>query len=285
MARQERMPSALSRRGLLAGSAASLIFLPRAFAQAPLPQGDLAGLVERGTLRMVMPGFSSPPFFDEEDGTGQGLDFDLARGIAAALRVGMTLERSPGTFDDAVRAVEAGEADIAVCKLSRTLSRGRVIRYSQPYARLHHGLVTNRVRFAQMAGGRPADEVIRSFSGDLGVIAHSSFAEYAPVNFPGARLHEFADWPSMIEAVRGQAIDMAYRDDFEIKKLMVDDPSLTVVARSITLTDKTDTLAVGVRPDAPHLASFVDLYLDLVRGGAVMATDEIVARYRAGRSA
>ena len=285
MARQERIRSALSRRVLLAGGAASLLFPLRAFAQAPQPREDLAALIERGTLRAVMPGFSSPPFFDEDGGSGQGLDFDLARGIAAALQVPVTFERSPGTFDDAVRAVEQGEADIAVCKLSRTLRRGRAIRYSQPYAQLHHGLVTNRIRFARMAGARPADDVIRSFSGDLGVIAHSSFAEYARVNFPGARLHEFADWSSMIEAIRTETIDMAYRDDFEIKKLMVDDPSLTVVARSIALTDKTDTLAIGIRPDAPHLATFVDLYLDLARGGAVMATDEIVARYRAGRNA
>jgi hypothetical protein len=85
----------------------------------------------------------------------------------------------------------------------------------------------------------------------------------------------------MVDAVRSAAIDMAYRDDFEIKKLLVDDPSLTVVARSITLTDRTDTLAIGVRPDAPHLASFADLFLDLTRHGAVMKTDQLLARYRA----
>lgn len=78
---------------------------------------------------------------------------------------------------------------------------------------------------------------------------------------------------------------MAYRDDFEIKKLMVDDPSLTVVARSITLTDRTDTLAIGIRPDMPHLAAFADLFLDLTRGGEVMKTDAIIARYRAAQGA
>ena len=89
----------------------------------------------------------------------------------------------------------------------------------------------------------------------------------------------------MIDAVRSEAIDMAYRDDFEIKKLLVDDPSLTVVARSVTLTDKTDTLAIGIRPDAQHLAAFADLFLDLARGGEPMKSDAIVARYRAARGA
>ena len=134
-----------------------------------------------------------------------------------------------------------------------------------------------------MAGSQPTEQVIRDFSGVLGVIGHSAFAEFAGTSFPKASVREFADWTSMIDAVRAEEIDMAYRDDFEIKKLLVDDPSLTVVARSITLNDKTDTLAIGIRPDATHLATFVDLFLDISQGGAVMKTDEIIAQYRASK--
>ena len=227
-----------------------------------------------------MPSFASAPFFASHEEAEAGLDVDMARQLAEALGVQLVFDRSAWSFDEAVRQTASGAADIALCKLSRTLNRGRVIRYSRPYATLHHGLITNRVRFAQIASGRTADEVIRGFEGELGVIAHSSFAEFAATSFPNATVREFEDWASMIDAVREEAIDMAYRDDFEIKKLLVDDPSLTVVAGSITLTDRTDTLAVGVRPDAAHLCAFVDLFLDLARNGGVMRTDEIITRYR-----
>lgn len=276
------MPSCISwtrtsRRGFVGGLALGLISA-RSFAQG---MGDLSEIVARGKLLIAMPDFASPPFFRAAGETEGGLDVEMGRQIAAAMQVAPVFVRSGKTFDDAVQQVATGQADLALCKLSRTLRRGRIIRYARPYAELNHGLIANRVRFARLANGREGDEVVRDFRGELGVIAHSAFAEFAATSFPKASIREFDNWASMIEAVRAEAIDMAYRDDFEIKKLLVDDPSLTVVARSITLTDRTDTLAIGVRPDAPHLASFADLFLDLALHGAVMKTDQIVARYRA----
>ncbi|MNL64795.1 hypothetical protein D3C87_1890460 [compost metagenome] len=84
----------------------------------------------------------------------------------------------------------------------------------------------------------------------------------------------------MIDAIRQGTIDAAYRDDFEIKRLLVEDPSLTLIARSVTLTDLTDTLAIGVRPDAPRLAAFIDLFLELSHSAQPLSGDELIARYR-----
>ncbi|WP_081852945.1 transporter substrate-binding domain-containing protein [Bosea sp. 117] len=269
---------AMSRRALLAAGGLFLA-APRLWAQEAV--GDVRQIVDSGALRIATPGFSARPFFRAVGEPEQGLDFDLGRGIAAALGVKPAVDRSGTTFDSTVQQITEGRADLAIGKLSRTLKRARVIRYSAPYARLHHGLLANRLRFAQMVGGRTAEDVIRDYKGDLGVIAGSSFAEYAPTSFPNARVREFGSWREIVEAIRAEQLDMAYRDDFEIKKLLVDDPSLTVVARSITLTDKTDTLAIGIRPDAPHLKDFVNLFLELDRNGKVMTTDELIARYRA----
>lgn len=274
-----RRPLSLSRRALLGGALAA-IAVPRALAE---PLSDLTRIYRNKPLRITMPGFASPPFFEAAGADNEGIDVVLAEAIARTLEVDVSFDRQPRTFDEAVDEIASGAADLAICKLSRTVRRGRLIRYSRPYAVFNHGLIANRVRLAQMADGQSAEQVIRDFSGILGVIGHSAFAEFASTSFPRATIREFPDWGSMIEAVRAELIDMAYRDDFEIKKLLVDDPSLTVVARSITLTDKTDTLAIGIRPDAAHLTAFVDLFLDISRGGAVMKTDEIIARYRASR--
>jgi polar amino acid transport system substrate-binding protein len=274
-----RRPNHLSRRGLLGGALAA-IAAPRAFAQ---PISDLTRIYRDKPLQIAMPRFASPPFFEASGAENAGIDVALSQAIARMLEVDVTFDRQPGTFDEAVDLIAAGAADLAICKLSRTVRRGRLIRYSRPYAVFNHGLIANRTRLARMAGSQPTEQVIRDFSGVLGVIGHSAFAEFAGTSFPKASIREFADWTSMIDAVRAEEIDMAYRDDFEIKKLLVDDPSLTVVARSITLNDKTDTLAIGIRPDATHLAAFVDLFLDISQGGAVMKTDEIIAQYRASK--
>jgi ABC-type amino acid transport substrate-binding protein len=281
MTPRDKKTTLLSRRAMLFGGGALLVTARAAVAQT-LAGDDLRAVLDRRALRVAAPNFASPPFFAKAGETDRGVDVEIARSLAEALEVDLAFDRSAATFDEAVEAAAEGRADLVIGKLSRTIRRGRLIRYSRPYAELHHGLIVNRLRFARMAAGAPAEDVIRGFKGDLGVIAHSSFAEFARENFPAARVHEYGDWPALVEAVRAERIDMAYRDDFEIKKLLVDDPSLTVVARSITLTDKTDTIAIGIRPDAPHLASFADLFLDLSRNGAVLSSDALIARYRTG---
>jgi ABC-type amino acid transport substrate-binding protein len=277
----------LTRRTLFAAGGGGLLI---AQAQAAAAQGQQTEnpakpIVSNNKLRIAMPAFASDPFFPADGSGDKGVDMDLARGIAAELGVEPVFDRSAVTFDAMVRKLTFGEADLAIGKLSRTLQRGRSILYSRPYAMLHQGLLANRVNLARIAQGKPPEQIIRDFSGDLGVIEGSSFATYAAATFPHARIRRFAGWNTVVDAIRNGAIDLAYRDDFEIKKLMVDDPAMTVVARSITLTDKVDTIAVGVSPDNPHLAAFVDLYLDLAKGQQVLNTDEIIARYRQGSKA
>ncbi|WP_189401721.1 MULTISPECIES: transporter substrate-binding domain-containing protein [unclassified Mesorhizobium] len=276
----------LTRRTLFAaGGGGLLVAQAQALATPAQAQDAPKPIVSDNRLRIAMPAFASDPFFPADGSGDKGIDMDLARGIAAELGVEPVFDRSAVTFDAMVQKLASGEADLAIGKLSRTLKRGRSILYSRPYAMLHQGLLANRVNLARITQGKPPEQIIRDFSGELGVIEGSSFATYAAVTFPHATIQRFAGWNTVIDAIRNGTIDLAYRDDFEIKKLMVDDPSMTVVARSITLTDKVDTIAVGVSPANPHLAAFVDLYLDLARGQQVLNTDEIIARYRQGSKA
>lgn len=277
----------LTRRTLFAAGGGGLLIAQAqaAAAQGQQTQSPAKPIVSDNKLRIAIPAFASDPFFPADGSGDKGVDMDLARGIAAELGVEPVFDRSAVTFDAMVQKVISGEADLAIGKLSRTLQRGRSILYSRPYAMLHQGLLANRVNLARIAQGKPPEQIIRDFSGDLGVIEGSSFATYAATTFPHAQVHRFAGWNTLVDAIRNGTVDLAYRDDFEIKKLMVDDPSMTVVARSITLTDKVDTIAVGVSPDNPHLAAFVDLYLDLAKGQQVLNTDEIIAHYRQGSKA
>lgn len=273
-------PFSVSRRKLLMAGASALTLAPFFSARA-----QKAVSLNSNTLRVAMPKFDSPPFFSAAGHPDSGLDVELAQGIATALNVKLLLDRSSATFDGAVDMLRTGHADVAICKLSRTLPRGRDILYSRPYAVLHQGLLANRVRLARLAASNTVGSVVRNFRGVLGILAQSSFEDYAHVSFPNAQIREFDNWDALVSAVDNGTIDMAYRDDFEIKKLLIDSPAMVVTARSITLTDKTDTLAIGVRADAPALRDFANLYLDLARGNAVLNSDDLIARYRTSKEA
>lgn len=181
----------LTRRTLFAAGGAGLLV-----AQAATRTGarHSKAIVSDNKLRIAMPAFASDPFFPADGSGDNGIDMDLARGIAAELGVEPVFDRSAVTFDAMVQQLISGQADTAIGKLSRTLQRGRSILYSRPYAMFHQGLLANRLNLARIAQGKPPEQIIRDFSGDLGVIEGSSFATYAATTFPHAQIRRFAGW-------------------------------------------------------------------------------------------
>jgi polar amino acid transport system substrate-binding protein len=126
---------------------------------------------------------------------------------------------------------------------------------------LRHALVLNRQRFAAMAKGRTVEEVLREYTGTLGVIAGSSYVGYAQRKFPKAQIVEYPGWPEVVAAVKDGAITAAYRDEFEIKRLPAKDPKISLTVRTVTLKDTRDVLAIAVRPGDTQLLYFVNLLL------------------------
>jgi hypothetical protein len=53
----------------------------------------------------------------------------------------------------------------------------------------------------------------------------------------------------------------AYRDEFEIRRILKQDPSLALTLRTVTLKDLNDTLGIAVSASSPTLLAFVNQYL------------------------
>jgi ABC-type amino acid transport substrate-binding protein len=222
---------------------------------------DIARIVNRGELVVAMLKVDTPPFFFDNKGEWQGLEVDLANAIAKELKVKLRILRDAPTFNAVVDQLARGEADLAISKLSRTLARAQTIAFSNPYLTLNHALILNRVMLAQLSKGRPLPEVIRNFTGSIGVIAKSSFADYARQNFPKAKIHEFPSWSDALTALNKGDVVGAYRDEFEVKRLLLADPTISLVMRTVTLKDMEDTLGIGVAISDTTLLAFVNQFL------------------------
>ncbi len=226
----------------------------------PLPP-DIQRIVAHGELRVAMPAFDTPPFF-RRDGDGMsGIDVDIARGLAEELGVPVRFLRQAGSFNEVIDSVARGEADLAVCKLSRTLARARLVRFSEPYLSTRHALLLNRLAFAHYAQGAELATTIRQFSGPLGVIRNSAFADRAPRSFPKARIVAFEQWGELIAALEAGRIIAAYRDELEMQRLLRQQPALALTLRLVAFTDTQDKLSVALPYDAPQLLALVNLYL------------------------
>ncbi|OXJ22618.1 amino acid ABC transporter substrate-binding protein [Burkholderia sp. HI2714] len=222
---------------------------------------EFARIIGRGELVVAVLGVDQPPFFEERNGKLEGLDIDLAREMANKLHVKVRFNRGARTFDDAVNLLARGQADIAVSKLSRTLTRATVIAFSSPYLRLNRALLLNRVKFAQLANGRSVPAVVRSFDGSIGVVSNSSYAGYVMNDFPRAQVRSYPTWNDVHKALNTGEITAAYRDEFEVKRVLKVDPTASLNLRVVTLRDLEDTFAIGVNVNAPALLSFVNQFL------------------------
>jgi polar amino acid transport system substrate-binding protein len=222
---------------------------------------DIARIVNRGELVVAMLGVDTPPFFYERNGELVGLEVDLAKAMAKELGVSVRFNRTPKTFNGTVDAVARGEADLAISKISRTLARSQIISFTQPYLTLNHALILNRVAFAQFARERPLPDVIRRFNGTIGVIARSSFSDYAKRYFPKATVREYPGWPDVLKALHKGEVMAAYRDEFEIKRILKADPTLSLTLRTVTLKDLEDTLGIVVGINDTTLLAFANEFL------------------------
>ncbi|RQR75143.1 MULTISPECIES: ABC transporter substrate-binding protein [unclassified Burkholderia] len=257
LALDESAPAAPAAVTAPATTATGLVQMPDGRLLAP----EFARIVTRGTLVVAVLGVDQPPFFMSRNGALAGVDIDLADELAKKLGVPVQFDRDARTFDDVVHLLATGQADVAISKLSRTLPRAQVVRFSTPYISLRRALLINRVGFAELAKGRPLPEVVRDYRGTIGVVAGSAYAEYARNDFPAARVRTYPSWPATLDALNAGAVTAVYRDELAIKLVMQDDPTAPIRLRVATFDDLTDALAVGVPVSMPTLLAFVNQFL------------------------
>lgn len=225
---------------------------------------DIARILRRQRLIVAVPAFDSPPFFESGPQGSTGSDVELARGLASALSVALELRVGARSFNELVEVVarrEDPEVDLAIGKISRTVARSRFVGFSDSYHTSRHSLLIHRVGFAKLSGGRNAPDVIRSYSGSVGVIAGSSFADAAAKRFPGATVVPFKSWTDTLGAITAGEVVAAYRDEGEMKRLFEQQPDLALKLRSIAFTDLLDTVGMVLPWDSRQLLAAANLYL------------------------
>ncbi|KQV61426.1 ABC transporter substrate-binding protein [Duganella sp. Root336D2] len=219
---------------------------------------EIARIVERGELVVAMYQTDSPPFYAQKDGVLRGIDIDLAQAIAGELGVKVRFDRTSATVDAVVEMVGNGQADLGISRLGRTLRRSQMVAFSTPYRMLGHAMLIHRVRFAEKYGKQPLKEALRSFEGPLGVIANTSWVEFARRDFPAAKLQPYPSWQALVEAVRHGEVLAAYRDELAVREVLEQDPRLALSLRTVTFTDAQTALSVMVGVRDGTLLSFVN---------------------------
>jgi polar amino acid transport system substrate-binding protein len=231
-------------------------------AEADKQLPDLRSIKSKGELRIAITHFDIPPFhMRRSDGTFYGKDIDLARDLGDALKAKIVFVDDPPTFDAVVDAVATGRADIGLSKLSQTYDRLAGVRFSEPYLTLQHALLYNRAVISRAANGGPPTEVLRDFTGNIGVIGASAYVDFAIANYPKAKILEFPSWKATIEALKNGKVDVVYRDEFEVRSVLIHDPAMNVQFGAAVLSDRRSFLTVAICDTCAKLQEFINYFI------------------------
>lgn len=250
---------------------------PPPLAAQTTAQRDLDSIVRSHVLRVAMTNFDLPSFHERINGTLVGPEIDLANGIARALGVDVVFIDQAQSFNGVVDLVVEDRADIGISKLSQTYARLLRVRFSAPYVTLRHALLYERAPVAALSTNHTPDEVLRSFSGRIGVIQGSSYVDFAHRNFSGANLLEAPNWDAAIAALLDKRVDAIYRDEFEIRRILIQRPTLNVRFGIGLITDQRDFLSVAICNSCQKLQDFINFHLSQTQGAInldrLLATD------------
>ncbi|WRH65278.1 MAG: transporter substrate-binding domain-containing protein [Planktothrix sp. GU0601_MAG3] len=225
---------------------------------------DLQTIVDRNQLIVAIIGVDIPPFFVEnQQGNLTGSDIKIAQDLATALGVSLKIDRTAKTFNDVVDIINSRKADLGVSKLSQTLTRAKMVSFSRPYLTLRHGLLINRLQLAKASKGKDTVDFLKNFEGKIGVIKGSSYVGFTKDKFPQAKIVEFTTWEDVIKAAINGDVLAAYRDELEVKKILLNQPNIALNFKTVALSDSYDPIAIALPWSSGHLLQFVNLYLDL----------------------
>ena len=107
-----------------------------------LVAGEIERIQAKGEM-VVSLNKGYPPFAMEVDGQLRGLDVDLARLLADYLGVNVRFVR-PERYDQQIPMLLAGESDIVIAAMTRTVERGLKVSFTAPYFEVSQAALVRR---------------------------------------------------------------------------------------------------------------------------------------------
>ena len=183
--------------------------------------------------------------------------------FAKNLGVNVFFDQSSSSFNETVNRAGAGDFDIAIGKLSTNYSR---MSNAHPhiYMNFRQSLLANRSflsKFSNVPEQNLGSEILQS-NIKVGFISNSSYETSAKELMPYAIKKGFSTWDECKEALINGTIDAIYRDATEIKKIVYQDPNLSIKFVPVLFDDVKDKISIYLSTDAnTGLSDVLEYYL------------------------
>ena len=223
-------------------------------------------ILDRGYLNVGIPPYDTPPYYyyDNETKQMEGIDIDIVRQFANNIGVEAVFDKDSETYNGLLKRTGAGEFDLTIGKLS-TFYKRMEDAHPHEYMTFRHALLANRRVISKIQGQIPNEKltpVLTSSKIKIGFIEDSSYGEFANQLFPNATKLGLKDWESCKKALINKKVDAIYRDATEVKKIVYEEPNLSLEFVPILFDDKLDHISMYVSSKVnPDLSPMLDFYI------------------------
>lgn len=226
---------------------------------------DIQQILDKNKLVVAVIAQDVPPMIETgKDGKLTGFDIELARAIAKKLEVEVEFLRTAETYDGVVELVAKGEADIGVSYLSRTTKRAKFVYFTNPYLVQSATLLVNRTKAFKYRWDCPSvDELgeLLKTAGLIGVVKKGAYATWVK-RLPDTSVKEFDSASEKMGAVLEGEILASFQGEVQATDFLQDDPAAAIRLKLCEIGKRKDYIAIAVRPDAPNLWYWLNIYLE-----------------------
>ena len=167
---------------------------------SPLASPVASRILERGELNVGMAGDMPPLNMTNKDGKVIGMEPDLAKSMASAMGVKLTIKTM--NFPDLLPALAKGEVDMVMSGMTITPKRNLKTAFVGPYYESGKSLLTKTDTFADIEDA----EVLNSPDTTLAALENSTSQEWVEKILPKAKLIKAKNYEQAVDLIlKGQA--------------------------------------------------------------------------------
>lgn len=239
-------------------------------------------ILERGYLKVGIPPYETPPYyyFDNESNQMEGIDIDIVRKFANNIGVEAVFDRDSKTYNGLLKRTGADQFDFAIGKLS-TFYKRMEDAHPHEYMHFRHALLANRKVISKLQGQTPNEKfapLLLNSKIRIGFIEDSSYGEFANELFPNASKFGLKDWDDCKKSLMEKKVDAIYRDATEVKKIVYQEPNLSLDFVPILFDDKIDHISMYVSSKVnPEISSMLEYFITKEIG--IKTDKEIMEEY------
>ena len=223
--------------------------------------GEIDRIKDKGEI-VVSVNKGYPPFCVVGKDEIIGLDVDLAKLIADYLGVKVKFIM-PDLYKDQIPKLLAGESDIIIAAMTRTVERGLQVAFTEPYFEVSQAALVERDMVTPAANSY--FDLVDVPGIRIGVKANTTIENFARELFPAEAIKTFPDHPEAVEALVKGEVDATVHDSPFVQIWAQTHPDLSGRIKPLLAPVTKEYYGFAIRKGDPDFLNWLNLFITQVK--------------------